>query len=311
MQNPRLNLSLKTAIAIVAASWFAFTFFEFVSAVIHASSRPWYIMVTDTLGSVGLGFRAAGGFVAIITIASYFFLRKMGKAEALMSFRWVLLLEAFYYAISFIPAALWGVSDNPFSNANGQLGGNLLVNFVPCMIAGILMPIVLVKFFSELGPNKPSSNAVKWGLITGTAYVFLFWFTNMCDWIYAVNFEGINYLLLPANLLNLFSFLLTTVGLLVLTVYAAYFSRKSVWNRFLDQTYLRKVGVIVTSFGTYFVVIYMLWIYFGSVGGWSPMVRLVPRSQRSDLYLLTLPLAGLPLLFWEKPQEQARPSSAA
>jgi len=39
----------KVGLLGVATFWFIFTFFEFVSNIIHASNRPWYIMVTDTL----------------------------------------------------------------------------------------------------------------------------------------------------------------------------------------------------------------------------------------------------------------------
>lgn len=295
MASVKLSLSVKSGIAIVAVSWFAFTFFEFVSGIIHASNRPWYIMVTDTLGSVGLGFRALGGFVAVITIVLFFFVKRMGKAEALMSFRWILLFESGYYAISFIPAALWGVGSSPFSNLHGELLGNLVVNFIPCMVAGILIPVVLVKLFFELSSDKPISMGIKWGLIAGVVYVFVFWLNYMGNWVFTEMYYGVAYVTLPANL---FSFLLTTVGLLVLAFYAAYFAHASIGVDSWRKLNLRKIGAIVTAFGLYFDVIYLLWIFVGSVGGWSSWYAWF-LGHNVDLWLLTLPLAGLPLLFHE------------
>ena len=293
----RLGRSAKTGITVVAVSWFAFTFFEFVSGIIHASNFPWFIMVTDTLGCVGLGFRTLGGFVAVVTVTLFFFAGRMGKAEALMSVRWVLLFEAVYFAVSFIPAALWGVGSDPFSNFRGQLLGNLVVNFIPCMVEGILMPVVLVKLFFELSPSKPMAEGIKWGLVVGVGYLFVFWLNNMGNWVYTAMYYKWSYVAAPVNL---FSFLLTTVGLLVLAVYGAYFARSSFgvdsWRR-LD---LRKVGAVITAFGVYFDVIYLLWIVFGSVGGWSSWYAWF-LGHNVDLWLLSLPVAGLPLLFYERP----------
>jgi hypothetical protein len=296
MENNKLTLSLKTGILFVAVSWFAFTFFEFVSGIIHAANRPWYIMVTDTLGGVGLGFRTAAGFVAVIAIVSYFFIKNMNKAEALMAIRWVLLLEAAYYLITFIPAGLWGVGDNPFNNSRGQLLGTLTENFLPCMLQGILMPIVLSKLFNELNPNKPSKGGIKWALITGTAYLFIFWISNMGNWVLTAIDEGLGYVTLPLNLL---SFALTTVGLLALTVYATYFTKKSNGLESWKNLDLKKIGAIITAFGLYFDVIYMLWIYFDSVGGWSTWYAWF-LGHNVDLWIMTLPLVGLPLLFLNK-----------
>jgi len=297
----------KVGLLAVAVFWFVFTFFEFVSNIIHASSRPWNIMVTDTLSGVGLGFRAIAALIAVVAIVSYFFLRSMGKAEAVMSLRWVILLEAFYWAITFIPAGLWGVSANPFSNTNGQLLGNLVVNFFPCMLGGILLPVVLVVLFTKLNPNKPSAGAIKWALISGTAFVLVYWFTNTGDWVYTIMDKRYGSQYLTNYPLNLLSFVVTTVGLLALTIYAGYVSKKSFGIQNWRALNFKKIGAVIALFGLFYAGIYVMWILAGSVGGWSSWYAWF-LGHDVDLWIMTLPLVGLPLMFYAENTNENLPS---
>ena len=97
---------------------------------------------------------------------------------------------------------------------------------MPGLAEVILIPVVLVKLFFELNPNKPAANQIKWGLIAGTAYIFVFWLNNAGEWIAAVAGKGVGYI--TQYPLNMFSFTLTTIGLFLLVYYAAYFSKKSI-----------------------------------------------------------------------------------
>jgi hypothetical protein len=293
MQNSRLFAPLKVGLLLVAVSWFAFTFFRFISAVIHSANAPWYIMTTDTLGAVGLGFRTVAGFLALVTIVSYFFLRNISKVEAILSLRWILLLEATYYAVTFLPSALWGVSDNPFSNQYGELAGNLVANFFPCLLEGILIPVVLLNLFTKLGFQKPATVAVKAVLTAGTAYLVVYWFDNTANWIFAVMDKGLDYVSLPLNLL---SFLVTVVGLAALAIYAGYFTKKSHANDWRTLSF-PKIGAVVTLLGLYYGGIYLMWILVGSVGGWSPWYMGF-LGHNVNLWLMTLPLVGVPLIFY-------------
>jgi hypothetical protein len=66
---------------------------------------------------------------------------------------------------------------------------------------------------------------IKWASITGALYILLFCISNTNNWQCAINVKGMKYLTAhPKNTLN---FALTTVGLLALTIYAAYFTTKS------------------------------------------------------------------------------------
>ncbi len=286
------NIALKVGLLAVAVSWFVFTFYQFVSGLSNYSSNMrWYIALTEILGSVGLGFRTAAGLVSVLSIFSYFFAKNIGKLEALMAVRIVLALEATYYAITFVPSAFFGVGPSPFSNTYGQLAGNLVANFFPCLVAGLLIPIALIVLYTKLTLNKPT-NFVKWSLIAGTTYIVVFWFMNTCNWIYAVMYKGFDYALYPLNAL---SFLVTTVGLLGLAFYAGYLTMKSSIVQSWRALDFRKIGRITTLVGLYFLGIYLLWIFAGSVGGWSPWYAWF-LGHNVDIWAMTLPIVGLPIM---------------
>ncbi len=292
----RENLAIKAGLLIVAVSWFVFTLFEFISGLSNFSSNMrWYIALTEILGSVGLGFRSAAGFIAVVAVSSFFFFKNIGKLEAFMAVKLVLLLEALYYGVTFIPSALWGVGENPFSNQYGQLTGNLVANFLPCLLEGLLIPIVLIILYSKLNLNKPKTGAIKWALISGTAYVLVFWFNNTCNWIYAVMYKGIPYVMEP---LNMFSFLFTAFGLLTLALYASYFTKKSLNVSSWRELNISTIGSVVTLLGLYFAGVYLLWIIAGSVGGWSPWYAWF-LGHNVDIWVMILPAVGLPMLFFQ------------
>jgi hypothetical protein len=157
-----------------------------------------------------------------------------------------------------------------------------------------VIPVVLTKLFFKLSSEKPSKGLIKWGLIAGTCYLAVFWLNNTGNWICTLIEKGIDYvILLPANL---FSFVLTTIGLLLLMVYTANFSRKSFEKEKLAELDVRQIGVIVTSLGLYFNVLYVMYLFLGPVGGWGTWYAWL-INHNMDLWLLSLPLIGLPLLF--------------
>jgi hypothetical protein len=116
----------------------------------------------------------------------------------------------------------------------------------------------------------------------------------------ALSDKGIEYITLyPANL---FSFVITTVGLLLLALYAVYFSKKSFEAESLAALNLHTVGVIVTLVGLYFGGLYVMWIFLGSVGGWGIWYAWI-LGHNLDLWAMSLPFVGLPLLFKRKAPE--------
>jgi hypothetical protein len=275
--------------------------YEFANGVINRGPLDiFFILITDVPGCIGMGFRAAAGFIAVV--ATLLYIRNdLSKPEALMAIRLVVLFEAGYWFLSFFMSGVWGLAG--LADSSVAFGGALLMtveNTLPCLVQSIGLVAVLVKLFLELSPNKPEKNAVKWGLIAGTLYVFVFWLNNTGNWIAALVDKGTDYILLyPANL---FSFLFTTVGLLLLAVYAAYFTRKSMGTESFAKLNTHTVGVIITLVGLYFAVHYVMWIFLGSVGGWGSWYAWI-MGHNLDLWAMSLPFVGLPLLFWRKAKE--------
>ena len=297
------NWTIRTGLFLTAVAWFTFTFYEFTNGILHhihpdPENPVWtYLVLQETGGCVGLGLRTAGGLVAIIASLFYLARRDLSESEALMALRLIVIFEAAYW-LSFI----FSIIPSEFT----QLTVMTIENNIPVTVQSIALPIVLVMLFLNLSPKKAATGGVKWGLIAGTVYILVIWLNNACNWIVEVvpvkGFEmmtakGIDYLILyPANL---FSFILTVIGLLMLTLYSAYFTKKSIGKHFTTIN-LRTVGAIVTALGLYFDIIYLMYLFLGPVGGWGIWYAWF-TGHNLDLWLMALPFAGLPLLLQKKP----------
>jgi hypothetical protein len=296
MTEGRFDSSNRTGLLIVALTWFLFTFYQFIKGAFNIFKGTFWIELTDTAGVIGLGFRAVAGFIAVITLLFFIFRKDLSKSETMMSLRWIVLGEAVCFLSLFL-VVIWGL--DIFSQFGlEEFGFTFFIgSTIPVLFESVVIPFVLVKLFFALNPKKSISNVVKWSLISGTVYIFMVWFNNATGWIVAVLGQGIEYVTLyPANM---FSFVLTTVGLLVLGFYAAYFTRKSINKEQLEKINLSKVGVIITSLGLYFLIIYVMWLVFGSVGGWSDWYAWF-LGHNVELWMMSLPLVGIPLLFKKK-----------
>jgi hypothetical protein len=302
MMDARRYWPLKVGLLLVSLSWFLYMLYEFANGIINRGPlEVFFILVTDVPGCIGLGFRTAAGFIAVVTILFYIVKKDLSKPEALMALRLIVLFEAGYWFLSFLMSGVWGLIG--LANPSVAFGDALLMTIestLPCFVQSIGLVAVLVKLFLELSPNKPEKNAVKWGLIAGAFYVFVFWLNNTGMWIAAVVDKGTDYIMLyPANM---FSFLFTTVGLFLLALYAAYFSKKSIGTESFAKLNMHAVGVIVTLVGLYFGEHYVMWIFLGSVGGWGSWYAWI-MGHNLDLWAMSLPFVGLPLLFLRKAQD--------
>jgi hypothetical protein len=290
---------LRIGLFMVSLSWFSYMLYEFANGVINRGPLDvFFILITDVPGCIGLGFRAAAGFIALITVLFYILRKDLSKPEALMALRLVVLFEAGYWFLSFFMSGVWGLagSINP-SVAYGGLIVLTITTTLPCFLQSIVLAGVLIKLFLELNPNKPAKTAIKWGLIAGTLYVFVFWLNNTGLWVAALVEKGMDYILLYPS--NMFIFVLSTVGLLLLALYSAYFTKRSIGTVSLERLNLHTVGVIVTLVGLYFAVNYVMWIFLGSVGGWGTWYAWI-LGHNLDLWAMSLPFVGLPLLFQAK-----------
>ncbi|HUU86338.1 MAG TPA: hypothetical protein VMX17_01125 [Candidatus Glassbacteria bacterium] len=296
MGEDKVNSSIKTGLLIVALTWFLFTFYEFTKAAFNIFKGTFWIELTDTAGVIGLGFRTVAGFIAVITILFFIFRKDLSKPELMMSLRWIVLGEAVCF-LSIFPVVIWGL-DILANFGLGEFGLTFLIgSTIPVLFESVAIPFVLIKLFFSLNPNKPISNVIKWSLISGTVYIFMFWLNNASAWMVAIMAQGIDYVTLyPANI---FSFVLTTVGLLALGLYSAYFTKKSISEKQLEKLDLSKVGLIISALGLYFLVIYFIWLVLGSVGGWSDWYAWF-LGHNVELWVMTIPLVGIPLLFKKK-----------
>ncbi|MCX8150339.1 MAG: hypothetical protein N3D85_02390 [Candidatus Bathyarchaeota archaeon] len=289
--------SLKIGLFVVTISWFLFTAYEFLKGAFNIGKEyGFWISLTDTAGAFGLGFRTAAALIAVVTTLFFVLKRDLTKPELYMSIRWMLLGEIVCF-LALFPCVIWGLLILAGTNISMLGLGFFTESTLPVMIESIGIPIVLAKLFFELNPNKPAKGAIKWALIGGTFYLFVHWINNTGNWVGAITRRGIEYVTAYPD--HILSAGLTTVGLLVLAIYSAYFSKKSIGANSLAELDLRKVGVIITALGLYFLIIYVMWLFLGTNEKWSTWYAWF-LGHNMDLWLMSLPLVGVPLLFKEK-----------
>jgi hypothetical protein len=256
----KLDWPLRIGLLLASFAWVSYIFYDFNIAIFRDGySTPWRAL-ENLPGTWGSGLRLAAA--AIIAIAALYLIAKkdLSKPELIISASLIAIFEATYF-LAFLGGAL------NFHKTNFFTLPLILEQGLPCAAMGILTPIVLLKLFFQLKASKPLVGAIKWTLIYLSVYIFIFWLNNAGYWIAAVALKGINYI--SQYQVNLFSFIITVFGLLALMIYAFNFTRKSIQGDIIAKLNLKKVGLIITSLGLYPVLIFLLWLIFGSVGGWG------------------------------------------
>ncbi len=309
MTEEKFYSPLKIGLFIVVLSFFLFTLHAtFTLSWIGEWNRTggsysFNIFITDISAFVGLIFRFAASIVAFGAMIFYFAKKDLSKPTAYKILRWILVLEGIYW----LALLTTGVTDvQSLISASSHMTLNSLLrsfalNSLPSLVESIVPPIALFIFASKLAPDKPVKNAIKWGLITGTIYIFVFWLTNSSMWLLTWEAKGTGYLTSYSE--NMLSFILTTFGLLALAIYTAYFAKKSMGVETLQDLKLKTIGAIILAFGMYFLWNYLTWIFFGGNYLWSTWFAWF-LGHNMDLWMLSLPLLGLPLLFADKIHEK-------
>ncbi len=229
MSNAKFDWPLRIGLLLAALSWFSYVFYDF-NIGIFSRHITWPTIIEDLPGAWGLGFRTAATAIVVLTALFYIAKRDLSRPEVMMALRCAVIFEAAYFA-SFLAAGLNVYKQNFFTLPR------ILDQALPCIVQSILIPIILIKLFLELNPNKPARRALKWALTYATAFLFVFWLNNTGYWVGAIVVKGVDYIgLYPVNL---FSFIVTVVGLLLLTLYAAYFSKKSLKAEVLKKLDLK------------------------------------------------------------------------
>ena len=291
-QTKTTDLPFRIGLLLVALSWFTYNLYDFFLGVYNRHTTGG-LAYEDIPASLGISCVVAASLIVIIIVLFYAIKRGLSKPEALMALRLVLVFEIGYFSLSFWPSifveGIPGVAH--FTIAK------VFELSIPSLVEVTLIPVVLAKLFFELNPNKPVANQIKWGLIAGTSYLFVFWLGNAGNWIGAVASKGLDYI--AQYPINMLSFILTTIGLFLLPLYTAYFTKKSIQKSNLPPINidLKRVGLIITALGGYLVFIFLLYLFFGSVGGWGSWYAWFLGHGYLDLWALTLPFIGLCLLF--------------
>jgi hypothetical protein len=294
---------LKIGLLIVVASYFLFTLhamftLQWWGEWNFSGSFNFGVFITDIAALPGLIARFIGSLIAFVAVA--FGLTKKGLSQSIVHklLKVVLVLEALYW-LSLLPSGIWGI----LPTARGFSLAFLASTGLPCLVASITIPVSLFAIVRNLGQNKPQKAAIKWSLIAGIFYVVAFWLNNSGMWIVTVMQTGIGYVLNTPQ--YLVSFSATLFGLLALAIYMAYFAKKSIGTEQVKNLSFGSIGAILTALGVYYLWNYLTWIFFG---GWSQWYAWI-LGHNLDLWLLSLPMVGLALLFYKRAaNSEAKPS---
>jgi hypothetical protein len=261
-----------------------------------SSSTSFWILITDISSAIGLIIRFFGSLIAVVAIGYYFVKKGLSTQTTYKVLKIVLIVEALYW-FTFITSGIWGVTpivDALFGDPIGIFSLSFVISTgIPCLFEAVALPIALFKVVGNLSPTKPKKGAIKWGLIAGTVYVFVWWLNNAGMWIYTIILKGTEYITVYPQ--NMISFVFTVFGLLALGIFTAYFSKKSIGTEALETLKLKTVGVIIVVVGFYFLWNYLTGIIFGPEL-WSYWYAWF-LGHNLDLWALSLPLIGMPLLF--------------
>ena len=299
--------ALKWGLLIVAASYFLFNLHSLFTlgwvGEWNRFSGGFYtsVFIQDITNFVGIIARFIGGVIVIGAVLYYYKKGLPSQQKLYKILRWVLLMEAIYW-LSLVPQAgiyVYFAFSRHLSTM--ALFDNLAWTTIPGIIESIVPPVALLILAVKLNPSKPFRGIIKWALISGFTYVLTFWLTNTGAWMQVITSpKGTSYLISYPQ--HLFSFAITTIGLLALAIYAGLITKKNSGALTLQDLNIRAVGAIVTLLGMYFLWNYLSWVFFN--GGWSSWYAWF-LGHNLDLWMLSLPLLGLPLIFYKIQPKQS------
>jgi hypothetical protein len=309
MTKPRFYSPLKTGLLIVAVAYFLLTLHAmFTLSWIgewesFGGSLRLIILAEDISGAIGVAFRLVASAIALGTVILYFAKKGLPINRVKKLVRLVLIGEAIYW-LGLLTTAVLSLSSTlgiTIWRVNGHVSNipmftSILIYAIPLLIESIVIPAVLFRLSYEMQSNKPLKGAIKWGLIAGTVYILVFWLTSTAIWVSTVLRQGIQYL--TAYPENMLSFTLSSFGLLALTIITAYFAKKSMATESQQKLDIQTIGVIITVLGLFYLWNYLSWIFFGKDETWSYWYLWFLGNP--NLWLLSLPMVGLPLLFKQK-----------
>jgi len=134
------------------------------------------------------------------------------------------------------------------------------------------------------------------------SYLIVFWITYFTQWVATFMQPGSYTSLYPGygigyvlnHPLNMFTFILTSAGLLLLMIFFFWSSLPATRDP-AKRLNLRNVGTTLTLLGGYFITIISLFMIFGTVG--EPSIWIIFfMFNNPDLWCISLPFLGIPLI---------------
>jgi hypothetical protein len=297
------SLALKIGLLVVAVAYFLFTLHALFTLEwigewnrFASGSISTIILVQDVSAFVGVIARFIAGIIAIAGVGLYFRSGFPSTQRFYTILRGILVLEAAYW-FALIPTAvtLGYIAGVFYGSSTIGLLGALAWTTIPLFVESMVLPSALIVLAKKLDYKKPAVDAIRWAWISGVLLIVVFWLTNMGTWMLTVGTNGISYLVAYPQ--NMFSFIITVVGLIGLVLFTVYFAKKRGLTSSWQTLNLRGVGVIITLLGLFFLWNYLGWIFFGGDYVWSSWYAWF-LGHNLDLWMLTLPLFGVPLMFY-------------
>ena len=97
------------------------------------------------------------------------------------------------------------------------------------------------------------------------------------------------------------SFIVTVFGLAALTIFTAYFAKKSSGKETLQELKWGTIGAITLALGMFYLWNYFSWVFFAG-DTWNNWYAWF-LGHNMVLWMLALPLVGLTLLFYKSPKQ--------
>ena len=174
----KIDWPLRSGIFLVAVAWFVYFLYDNILGVFNRhTTQP--IVREDIPAAIGLGFAVAASAATVLTLLFYLAKRDLSKPEITMAVRLILFSEAMYFVLGFLPSVFVEGIPGSYHFTIPRL----FEVGLPSIVDAVAIPAVLAKLFLTLNPSKPAKETVKWGLITGTVYLFAFWTSNAGNWI--------------------------------------------------------------------------------------------------------------------------------
>jgi len=310
MAEQKFYSPLKIGLLIVTIAYFLFTLHATFTLSwlgewdrIGGGAFRFAIYVEDVTAFICLTFRFAASIIALAAVIYYFVKKSIPKSAKYKILRVVLIFEGIYWlglaTTTFFTVE--GFANTIVSQPIATVLDSLTLGVIPSVVEAIILPISLFILAFKLSPNKPLKAAIKWSLITGTLYMVAFWLVYTSIWVGVVRQKGTEYLMGRPE--NLISFALTTIGLVALAIYTAYVTKKSSGTQTLQGLKLGTIGAIILALGMYFLWNYISWAILADIqwNDWYAMFL----GHNLNLWMLTLPLVGLPLLFSSQRKEKS------